>query len=183
MDEADEIADLKRRLREADSQAVRLRYDGPHAKERDEAIEAARAMRKRLFELTGDAYGGKTKPPRPPPDDALNAEYLSPGDVPADVMAYERQRSVVTSDATDAQRWARIVDTLDDERLSGDVTLYRATEDGDDIRPGDWVTLDRAYAEEHNRRWLDGRGGNGCRRRRRLGVADRELRGSHICAS
>jgi hypothetical protein len=121
-------------------------------------IEAARTIRRRLFELTGDAYGGKTKPKRPPPDDALNAEYPSPEDVPADVMAYERQRSVVTSDATDAQRWARIVDTLDDERLSGDMTLYRATEDGDDIRPGDWVTLDRAYAEEHNRRWLDGRG-------------------------
>lgn len=96
------------------------------------------------------------------PDDALlSAEYLSPEDVPVEVRRWVRDHcSLLTSDATDAVRWSRIVDTLADDRYpEGDITMFRAaTLDCDDIRPGDWVTTDREYAEMHLRRYLDGKG-------------------------
>jgi hypothetical protein len=52
---------------------------------------------------------------------------------------------------------------LDDERYpEGSITLYRAVETGpamlDEIRPGDWVTDQREYAEEHLRRYFNGNG-------------------------
>ena len=94
-----------------------------------------------------------------PSSDELLAEYPTPEDVPAKVANWIRQNSaVLTSDATDAVRWMRIEDTLDDPRLDeGDVTIYRAV-DGDEIRPGDWVTLDRDYAEDHLQKNLGGVG-------------------------
>lgn len=39
----------------------------------------------------------------------------------------------------------------------GEVTIYRATP-GDTINEGDWITLSRAYADEHNRSQLGGKG-------------------------
>ncbi|MCZ8256179.1 MAG: hypothetical protein O9327_10985 [Polaromonas sp.] len=125
-----------------------------------DAISAAAAQcRQRLFALTGDSYGRpKTKPTRPS-DQELGAEYATPCAIPAPLMSWARRNlGIITSDGTDLVRWSRIVDTLDDERLDeGEVTIYRAV-DGDDIREGDWVTTDRAYAQMHLSRHLRGRG-------------------------
>ena len=128
------------------------------------AIEAAVPFRQQLFALTGDAYGKpkKAKLERPSDDD-LEADYGSPEAVPPGVRAWIATQSILTQDATDAVRWSRITNTLDDDRYSpGDLTLYRAVGNGDDItddiRPGDWVTTDRAYAEDHLARWLGGKG-------------------------
>ena len=131
----------------------------------DELLAQLPPIRKKLFELTGDAYGRpKQEKQKRPDDDLLYARYDAPGDVPAQVMAWVRTNSsVITSDASDAVRWSRIVDTKRDDRFpAGDVTLYRAIGRGDDIieeiRPGDWVTTSLEYAQDHLKRWLDGRG-------------------------
>jgi GGDEF domain-containing protein len=151
------VADLQKQLRAVENQTQSLKYDSDEWKA---SVEKAGDLRKKLFDLTGDAYGEpKKKKPRKPSDDLLTAEYASPDDVPAEVMTWLRQHSqVLTSDATDAVRFARIVDTLEDDRYpEGDITIYRAVL-GDDIRPGDWVTTSREYAEEHNDRYLGGKG-------------------------
>lgn len=85
-----------------------------------------------------------------PSDKQLNARYDSPGDVPPNVRAWVRKNlQIITSDATDAVRWARIENTLNDGRYPDDeeITIYRAVSRGDSIREGDWVTTDREYAE------------------------------------
>ncbi len=120
----------------------------------------AAAVRQELFVLTGDHYG-KPRQKKVRPDDALLlASYDSPQDVPAEVRRWIQQNaSILTSDATDAVRWGRIVDTLDDERYpDGELTIYRAVAEGDEIRAGDWVTTQRSYAQEHLRRHLNGKG-------------------------
>jgi hypothetical protein len=123
----------------------------------------AKLLRQRLFDLTGDWYGRPKIKGERPSDDLLNAPYDSPEDVPAAVLAWVTKSSILSSDATDAVRWSRIIDTQDDDRYpAGDITLYRAIGRGprmlEEIRPGDWVTTDREYAEDHLRRWLGGRG-------------------------
>jgi hypothetical protein len=86
--------------------------------------------------------------------------YNSPAETPADVLRWVRRHAaLLTSDSTDAVRWARIIDTLDVERYpQGNLTVNRAVAEGHEIRPSDWVTLDRRSAEDHLRRYLDGRG-------------------------
>jgi hypothetical protein len=124
-------------------------------------VEArASAVMGQLSALTGDPYGKKTVKLQTPSDDALNAEYSSPKDVPQDVRAWvQKNSSILTSDATDAVRWGRIADTLKDDRYpSGDLTIYRAVADGDEIRAGDWVTTERRYAEMHLSKYLSGKG-------------------------
>lgn len=120
----------------------------------------AAAVRRKLMELTGDPYGRPKKKKRAPPSaERLDAEYLSPDQVPPDVMEWAKSQPILTSDASDAVRWGRIVDTQEDDRYDeGAMTVYRAVEAGDEIRPGDWVTTDREYAEDHLRKSLDGKG-------------------------
>lgn len=120
----------------------------------------AGAVRQKLFDLTGDYYGRPKVKVQRPSDEALEAEYQSPDDVPADVQAWiEKNASLLTSDATDAVRWGRIRDTLNDDRYpEGGLTIYRAVSNGDEIRVGDWVTTDRAYAEVHLAKHLKGEG-------------------------
>lgn len=160
------IAQLQARLASVESEfeGLRRRKDWGEGRAGIDARDAAWAevearaaeLRKELFRRTGDGYGNPKKPKPKAPDDALlAAAYPSPDAVPRDVMAWLRQTNqILTSDATDAVRWARIVDTLADERYpAGDLTIYRAVV-GDEIRPGDWVTTDRRYAVDHARRYL-----------------------------
>lgn len=126
---------------------------------------AAGLVRQQLFDLTGDYYGRPKANKMPKPsDELLNDSYDSPNDVPAEVMTWVRKyASIITSDATDAVRWARIVGTEDDDRYpEGEITLYRAIGAGADliseIRPGDWVTTNEAYAQDHLQRSLNGKG-------------------------
>lgn len=132
-------------------------YGGPQW---DAVLHESGALRMELFALTGDYYGKpKVKLVRPS-DDALQAEYASPSEVPADVRRWVHKNSaLLTSDATDAVRWGRIAGTLRDSRYpAGELTIYRALADGDEIRPGDWVTTEREYAEQHLSRYLNGNG-------------------------
>jgi hypothetical protein len=133
----------------------------------ESALATAKNLRNELAKLTGDPYGeAKTRSGRrvdefpAPSADALNAEYLAPDDVPKSVRRWVRSNAqTLTSDATDAVRWGRIIDTLQDDRYpSGNLTIYRAIENGDEIRPGDWVTTDEDYAKSHNDRYFNGRG-------------------------
>lgn len=160
----DAVAKLQAQLAQVEAKYEGLRikkmYDGPAW---DAVSKEAGAIRTKLFEMTGDYYGNPKVKLIKPSDDALNATYDSPNEVPADVRAWvQKNASILTSDATDAVRWWRIENTLNDDRYSsGELTIYRAISheiDGDEIRAGDWVTTDRKYAEQHLQRWLNGKG-------------------------
>lgn len=166
--EAGDVAGLRELLQATEARHEPLRRKRPSDRaalaeweaQWESIIEDARQVRAVLYALTGDPYGKPKEPrPKPPADELLEAAYSHPSEVPPEVMDWLRRRNqILTSDASDAVRWCRIVDTLRDDRLAaGEVTIYRAV-DGDEIRPGDWVTTERAYAEEHLRRWLGGRG-------------------------
>lgn len=159
-DTSKRVIELQAMLAEVESKYEVLRKRKTYTQEEWDAIgPEAGAIRTQLFKLTGDWYGRpKVKRVRPS-DDEINAVYPSPADVPKHVMEWlQTHNQILSSDATDAVRWARISDTRRDERYpSGDLTIYRAVV-GDEIRPGDWVSTDRAYTEEHARRYL-GRGG------------------------
>lgn len=158
----DNVPALKKQLAQVEKDGFdRLRKRGVRGgPEWDAVVEQAAAIRRQLFALTGDYYGQpRTKITRPSSED-LEAPYASPSDVPRNVRLWVQKHSaILTSDATDAVRWGRIENTLRDERYpDGDIEIFRAVADGDEIRPGDWVTTEREYAEEHLRRYLDGRG-------------------------
>lgn len=130
-----------------------------------ELANKAALIRKRLVDLTGDCYGAPRfakKREIPPSDELLNAGYATPDEVPKEVMGWLIcHNQIIMSDATDAVRWARIVNTLDDDRYpKGSLTIYRAvaTNSIPDIRPGDWVTTNIAYAEQHLEKYFDGNG-------------------------
>lgn len=160
MSDNDRVRELQEQLSrvEANFEPLRRVYDSTAWA----ALESdAAAIRRQLVELTGDPYGrSKRKRETPPDPERLNARYDSPETVPEDVLRWaQRHAALLTSDATDAVRWARIINTLHDERYpAGDLTLYRAVAEGNEIRPGDWVTMHRQYAEDHLRRYLNGRG-------------------------
>jgi hypothetical protein len=156
----DRVHELQEQLRLVEARFEPLRRSYDKAAWASLESEAA-VIRGKLIELTGDPYGRpKRKPERPPDPDRLNATYDSPAEIPSDVLRWvQRRAALLTSDATDAVRWARIIDTLQDERYpDGEMTVYRAVASGDDIRPGDWVSTERRYAEDHLRRYLNGRG-------------------------
>lgn len=121
-------------------------------------------IRQKLFDLTGDAYGisqaDKDKKKIKP--DGVDAAYNHPSEIPIDVYNWvSSNMSLLTSDATDAVRWSRIINTQDDSRYPrGKIMLYRAVDDVsyDEIRPGDWVTTDEKYAIQHNNKYFDGKG-------------------------
>jgi hypothetical protein len=158
------VKELQEKLVQIEGRYEPLRKSGVReGQEWDQIGKEAAAVRRTLYELTGDAYG-RPKVKRVKPDDSLlEATYETPEDVPPEVLAWVRSQSLLHSDATDAVRWARIIDTQSDARYPQDevLTLYRAVERNvavDEIRPGDWVTTERGYAEEHLRRWFGGKG-------------------------
>jgi len=125
-------------------------------------------IRRMLYKLTGDWYGitkeekdtkeaKKKIKPR-----GLNSTYNNPLDVPKNVYRWIlNNTSLLTTDATDAVRWSRIINTKNDERYPNEeITIYRAVDnhDYDDIREGDWVTTDENYAINHNNKYFDGNG-------------------------
>ncbi len=129
----------------------------------DKKSEDANKIRRKLYQLTNDSYGrtkqekekGKIKP------SGLNDRYDYPTEVPKNVYRWIfKNTSILTTDANDAVRWSRIINTKDDERYGGEITIYRAVDnhDYDDIREGDWVTTDERYAIEHNDRYFNGKG-------------------------
>jgi hypothetical protein len=92
----------------------------------------------------------------------LNKEYDHPAKIPIEVYEYiQKNGNLITNDASDAVRWCRILNTEDDERYEEDeITIYRAVDNRnyDEIRPGDWVTLEEQYAINHNEKYFNGRG-------------------------
>lgn len=120
----------------------------------------ANLIRQQLFDLTGDYYGNSKTKLSKPSDRLLQAHYAKPEDIPKSVLDWNNSNApLLTSDATDAIRWMRVIGTLDDDRFpSGTITIYRATDQGDEIRPGDWVTTNYDYAYDHLRRYLRGKG-------------------------
>jgi len=156
-----QVRKLQEELAQIESEFEVLRKPGAYDDKKWESIsDRAALVRAELIKLTGDPYGKqKNKKTSKPSDDILNAKYDSPSKVPEEVMSWLiKNNQILTSDATDAVRWSRIYDTLNDERYPpGEVTIYRAVI-GDGIRPGDWVTTSREYAEDHNDRYLEGKG-------------------------
>lgn len=98
----------------------------------DSKEQEAITIRRELKKLTGD-YHGRSATERAPmtKPSGLNASYDHPEDVPLDVYRWINKRmSLLTSDATDAVRWSRIINTKDDPRYpSGEITIYRAVDD------------------------------------------------------
>lgn len=165
------VEKLKKELRDTDDWFYNNNYSSPQwkgkfgelDKERERVENHAKELRLKLFDLTGDYYGetkaDKEKKKIKP--EGLNAEYDSPYDVPIDVYRYIlNNTSLLNTDASDAVRWSRIINTKNDTRYpKGAITIYRAVEKPyNEIREGDWVTTDENYAIEHNNRYLDGNG-------------------------
>ena len=81
--------------------------------------------------------------------DSVNFEH--PGLIPPDQIW---SGDIVTW-GSNRVRWSRIIDTANDKRYGTTetpVTMYRAAIYGGGIRPGDWITPFKEYAEDHNRR-------------------------------
>lgn len=156
-----DVAKLQTQLTSIERGFEELRKKGVNRGPQWDAIsQKAGAIRVKLFELTGDYYGKpRIKVPKPS-DEALETEYRSPDEVPADVRRWvQKNANILTSSASDAVRWGRICDTLNDDRYSaGDLTIFRAVAYGDEIRAGDWVTTDEKYAVDHLARHLNGKG-------------------------
>lgn len=130
----------------------------------DEKEKEANEIYKKLYQLTGDPYG-RTKEEKAKKyikPNGLYDHYDHPAKVPKDVYRWILQNSsLLYSDATDAVRWSRIINTKNDDRYpSGNITIYRAVDNKDynEIRPGDWVTTDKKYAIQHNNRYFGGKG-------------------------
>jgi hypothetical protein len=107
---------------------------------------------KRMKEI--DVYGSK----KPITTTAqLNKRYNHPSEIPFELYQYIRKNlGIISSDASDAVRWSRIINTRDEERYPDEpLTIYRAVDNKyDEIREGDWVTTDENYAQEHMARYL-----------------------------
>jgi hypothetical protein len=157
----DNVKTLQEQLRQVEAKYEFLRKKGLYSDDEWDAIgKEATPIRKQLMEMTGDPYGNVKVKIKRPSDNLLNGVYATPNDVPKSVKQWVQQNSnLLTSDATDAVRWGRIAGTLKDERYANEpITLYRAVADGDEIRPGDWVTTSLEYAQDHLRKSLGGKG-------------------------
>lgn len=161
---APSVEQLRLLLQDREAAQQKLMASGERSGERVEALrEWAKDLRVMLHALTGDWYGKPQAGKYRPSSEVVDAVYDSPDAIPLELLNWARKNSAVTSDATDLMRWARIVDSGRHERFeSGPMTVFRAIGRGDHfeevIRPGDWVTPDRAYAEDHLQRWLGGDG-------------------------
>lgn len=160
---ADEVKQLQKelyRLEEVELEKARKKEDWPLF---DKLVDDTNIIRRKLYQLTGDGYG-RTKEEKEKTNvkpRGLNRRYNYPTDVPKSVYRWILSNtSLLTTDATDAVRWSRIINSKDDARYRGDITIYRAVDnnDYDDIREGDWVTTDEEYAIEHNNRYFNGAG-------------------------
>ena len=124
----------------------------------------ADGVRRELYQLTGDPYGETKadKEKKRVKPNGVDGVYDHPTDVPKNVYKWILQNtSLLSTDASDAVRWSRIINTRNDSRYpSGNLTIYRAVDnpDYDEIREGDWVTTDEKYAVEHNNRYFNGNG-------------------------
>lgn len=164
-----EVRKLKKQLKEEESKFFHLTYNNPVWEDKWDELEKTREelsdkvgnIRRRLFELTGDYYGETNKKTKKEPP-GLHNTYDHPADVPKNVYRWlTSNSSLLYSDATDAVRWYRIINTKKDQRYpSGDITIYRAVDnkDYDDIREGDWVTTYESYARKHLENYFDGKG-------------------------
>jgi hypothetical protein len=159
----DEVKKLQKQLKKLDNWFVDFAGTTFSAKYWDEKVEEANEIRRKLYQLTGDPYGEtkEDKAKKNVKPNGLNKRYDYPTDVPKNVYRWIlNNQSLLYSDATDAVRWSRIINSKDDVRYRGDITIYRAVDnhDYDDIREGDWVTTDEKYAIEHNNRYFNGNG-------------------------
>jgi len=160
-----EIERLKKIVWELESWFDKNQYGTPGYKDWDKKEEEISAVRRRLYQLTGDPYGEtrEDKAKKKIKPNGLNNHYNHPEDVPIDVYRWiQSNTSLLTADATDAVRWSRIINTRNDERYPrGEITIYRAVEpeySDSEIREGDWVTTDEKYAIQHNEMYFNGRG-------------------------
>ncbi len=129
----------------------------------DKIVGDINNIRRKLYQLTGDGYGRteQEKQKKNIKPNGLNKRYDHPTDVPKNVYRWIlNNTSLLTTDATDAVRWSRIINSKDDSRYRGEITIYRAVDnqDYDEIREGDWVTTDERYAIEHNNKYFNGDG-------------------------
>jgi hypothetical protein len=129
----------------------------------DKIADDMNNIRRKLHQLTNDGYGRteQEKQKKNIKPNGLNKRYDYPTDVPKNVYRWIlKNTSLLTTDATDAVRWSRIINSKDDARYHGEITIYRAVDNHDyeEIREGDWVTTDEQYAIEHNNRYFNGRG-------------------------
>ena len=88
-----------------------------------------------------------------PDDTGPNAASIAGGEsddaewsMPSDVLQYPERYTGASDMLDETVRQLRAVEGDPD----GEVTIYRAAPPGTGIRPGDWVTMSRAYAEQHN---------------------------------
>lgn len=159
-----EIKILQKQLKDLDNWFGSHSYGKAGYEFWDKKVGAADEIRRKLHQLTGDPYGEtkEDKEKKLIKPSGLNSRYDSPIDVPKNVYRWiMKNTSLLTTDATDAVRWSRIINTKDDARYPrGEITIYRAIDDYgyDDIREGDWVTTDEKYAIRHNNMYFDGRG-------------------------
>lgn len=167
-----EIDRLKKELWEKESWFQKNPYYHPKWKNNPTKYQETREnqekkcviIRKRLFDLTGDYYGEtkKEKDSKKIKPKGLDDEYNNPFEVPKEIYRWlTSNSSTLYSDASDAVRWYRIINTKDESRYpDGMITIYRAVDnqDYDDIRPGDWVTTNEEYAQQHNTRYFNGKG-------------------------
>lgn len=79
-----------------------------------------------------------------------NVEYT----IPTDVYEHPEMYFMMNEKAT--QESMRVLNKVR-SNPNAKVTIYRATT-GNEINKGDWVTLSKTYAEEHNDRQFDGKG-------------------------
>lgn len=128
-------------------------------------------IKQEFTDLTGNVYGNIVTDKQKADSERIkkNAKpagvddsYNSPEDVPIEVYRWLSKNSgLLTSDASDAVRWGRIINTKDEPRYSGEITVYRAVEPeyaDSEIREGDWVTTEEDYAIQHNEKYFDGKG-------------------------
>lgn len=160
----DEVKLLQKQLKVLDDWFYNSSGIESRLKQWDEKVDQANEIRRKLYSLTGDAYG-ETKDQKEKKNikpKGLNNNYNHPNEVPKNVYRWIlKNTSLLYTDATDAVRWSRIINSKDDQRYpKGDITIYRTTNntDYDDIREGDWVTTDETYAKQHNDMYFNGKG-------------------------
>jgi len=158
-----EIKTLQKQLKDLDNWFSTHSYGKKGYEFWDTKTEEANIIRRKLHQLTGDGYGitKEEKEKENIKPSGLHKRYDYPIDVPKNVYRWIfKNTSLLTTDATDAVRWSRIINSKGDARYRGEITIYRAVDnrDYDDIREGDWVTTDEKYAIEHNNRYFNGNG-------------------------
>lgn len=156
------IKNLKNKLLALDNWFLNHTYGKNGHEFWDEKSREAQEVRKKLMILTNDPYGEskEEKEKKKIKPQGLDMKYDNPYDVPKEVYRWiYNNTSLLNTNATDAVRWSRIINTKNDNRYSGEITIYRAVDNQyDDIREGDWVSVDEKYAIEHNNRYFNGKG-------------------------